>query len=372
MKILFIVFFLSLSQGIKLKSSSQLVQKLLFAQMNTILESANPLSQVYFMLDDLTEEIRKEQQDHDSQISQQNMQCGQELAYRQREVTLAKFHYSKADSENDNCESALSLTNIRIMGNSKDQAFVKQELGRARGTRGFEEQIFRNKTAGVKELLNIIDSSLASLEEASAEPKTLLELPEIAEKLLLTSAANDLVSHIAPTILSFVQIAENSKSDVPSELLAQKLHELRISSQESGNILNKLEAEASDNFEDLINRLTSELQRLEEESRLMQKNLGDIKNCVESQQNIMFQASDKDFRDSGILKTIQRLCQDWKDQHESQSKLRAEEMMLIESMREISGTRFGGEVKGLGEKSKMYEQEWENYKNELLELRESI
>ncbi|CAG9324765.1 unnamed protein product [Blepharisma stoltei] len=363
MKIVIILAISALLHGARITSHSDFASKLLFPQLDLSNKLPDYFIQVYKTLDDLTEEIQKEQLDHDRQIEQQGIQCAQEMAYRQKEISLAKFSYSRAESENDNCQSSLSLIKIKLSSNENDQNLIKKELGRARGTRVFTESYFKNKTSQNDELLSILEES----QEYYTSPVSFSELSELASHLLDFSAQNNAASQIAPTLTSLAQISADSNS-IPSEKVNQLLEVLKIGTQESRGILDKLNLESSEVFNDLISRLNSELQRLEQEEKFLQERVGELENCIESQQNIMFQASDKDFRDSGILRSVQRLCNDWKDQHGAQSKLREDEIGLIGSLKNIGEKRFDKKEQGAAEKAGDYEKDWEKYLNEISEL----
>lgn len=285
----------------------------------TSVSSQSDLESVYSSISALSESIRNEQKSHETSFHGQLLQCESEIKYREKELSDAKYAYSRAVVEHDMCMQGHEQSSSKYSHHQKFQQFITGNYKKTLGIRGLEQDFSMKKIQNYDLLLKAAGQvvSCSSVDE-------LVEISNSALKngdFQVASALAQVAKEPADTLLRVVQGIQVS---------------VRAARQERISIDNDIQM----NYEKIVNAMENVNKGYEDTFERLDEIIGSMEECMERQENMKFIASDMELRSQNLLRDIGILCKDWADQFQGLTANRKKEIDLLASLGLIAAKRF--------------------------------
>lgn len=328
------------------------------AEISAQMRTGGRADEIYRMLDKLEHEILAEQSEHDTLYYSQKEQCDEEAAFRGQEVADADFAMERASNEEASCSAAQAKSEANLAQNLDDQAFVAQQTEDAIETRKENRELYEKRSDDHDDLIEAIDESLALLSQLKSE-SSFVQISQKATALLIKSSRIRMTKHVAPFIAALAQLNQHSDQTAVKRVI-ELLVQLRDNTDASQADYDQQEADSIQRFNDLIDSLTSEKNRLEAEEPVIRQHIADMKACVSRQSDTYSEAYAKQDRNQSIKDSSASLCEGWINEYETETDTRNYELELIGELREMIYRRYGESGEGIEHReAKQYENNYE-------------
>eukprot|EP00359_Climacostomum_virens_P001959 CAMPEP_0204899152 /NCGR_PEP_ID=MMETSP1397-20131031/1686_1 /ASSEMBLY_ACC=CAM_ASM_000891 /TAXON_ID=49980 /ORGANISM="Climacostomum Climacostomum virens, Strain Stock W-24" /LENGTH=391 /DNA_ID=CAMNT_0052067069 /DNA_START=1734 /DNA_END=2909 /DNA_ORIENTATION=+ len=317
--------------------------------------------EIYKQLDKLEHEIVSEQAEHDTLYASQKEQCDDEAAFRAQEVADATFAIERATNESKNCGEAQATSEQNLERNLEDQRIVKEQTEDAHKTRKENRELYEKRTQDHDDLIEAIDESLELLSQLRSE-SSFVQISQKATSLLIKSSRIRMTKHVAPFIAALAQLNQHSDQDAVNKVV-ELLNRLRDNTDASQADYDQQEADSIQRYNDLIDSLTSEKERLEREEPVIRQHIGDMKACVARQDAVYSEAYAKQSRNQDIYDSSASLCEGWINEYNTETDTRNYELSLIAELREMIYRRYGESGEGIRHSEKKQYENKTVYQN---------
>jgi hypothetical protein len=346
------VALLALTQATLFKQASP---SSILAEISAQMRNGGRADEIYKMLDKLEREVLSEQAEHDVLYYSQKQQCDDEAAFRAQEVDDADFAIDRASNEREQCSAAQTKSEAGLEQNLVDQASVNEQIASAQETRKSDRALYKKRTQDHDDLVEAIDECLDLLRELKSEG-SFVQISQKATNLLIKSSRIRMTKHVAPFIAALAQLNQHSDQSAVTRVI-ELLNELRDNTEASQADYDQQEADSIQRYNDLIDSLTSEKNRLESEEPVLRTHIADMKQCVSRQNATYEEAYAKQTRNQGIFDDSASLCASWIAEYTSETDTRNYELELVADLRDMIYRRYGESHEG------MTWEEQQEYKN---------
>ena len=371
-RVVFLLAFGLVAQSAMIRSPKHLSSDFILAQVKSSLTAQGPLNEVYELLDKLESDIKNEQVSHDELRDKQTVQCAEESEFRKAEIEDANFAIQRATTEKENCESGLEKSSGLLEKNLEDRSSAESALQAQHDNRKRENELYVQRSQDHTELIAAIDRTVVIV-NSLLEPQStgaFIQLNRQLTNLLVVGTRSRQTKSVAPVITAMVQIALNKFSSQSSvQRVLDLLETLRANTQDSQSRYDEEERVSIENYNKMVSELTAEIQRLTSEEAVLRKHIEEMSTCVKTEGAVLEEAQAKLARNSELLQDSDNLCKAWEEQYTTESQNRAEELVVIADLREITKrrlTQIKGSAAERGDQDKFDEYnnkyEYEEYK----------
>lgn len=308
------------------------------AQVQASMRTGGSIDNIYKYLDDLEDQIRSEQSEHDTLYYKQVEDCDTEAEFRASEVSDAKFAIERADNELKECNAALGRSEILLDENQAEQIEAQTILEQIQAAREQEKALYDKRTQDHTDLIEAIDECLELMYELKTNKESLLQITNSMAKLLVKGSKANKTYMVAPIVTAFAQMKEVDQASV--DRVIELFNRLRANTIESQEDYDQKEADSIAAFTEQFNNLVAHIEDLKEDEKTLNKHIADMKSCVADQTAVLNEATAKEDRNSDLLNSSADLCDDFINEYKTETKSREDELHLIEEIRALVSKRL--------------------------------
>ena len=277
------------------------------------------LDRVYTSISSLSEDIRTEQQSHESNFQIQLLQCQSEIKYREKELSDAEYAFSRAVVEHDMCQQEYQYTSSKYSHHQQFEDFITSNLGKTLGIRGLLQSYSDKK-------LQAYDQLLSTASQVTSQ-KSVPELVQVS-----TAALKNEEFEVATQLVD--------ASEWTGEKLVRAIEGIQVSVQAARNERVSIVSSSQIHIQNIVEAMGKIKKGYADTYMRLQEYLGTMEECMQKQENLKFIASDMELRSKNLLRDIGTLCRGWADQFKELTQNRNKELELLASLNLIVAKRF--------------------------------
>jgi len=318
----------------------------LFAEIKAQIKAGGPLANIEGLLDQLEDQIRDEQSEHDAMLARNNASCMEEQEFRNNEIAEGQAGLRRASDHLAACTSSRDKAEVDLAQTIQDLADSRAALATATARREEGHALYVQRVADHRGALSVVNGAVNLLDDFVAEEASLVQLSAHTKMLLKSGVQIRKAAQYAPVIAMFAQMA-TSEVDMfldagAVERIRGMLQQLLSNIEDSLADYNEEESVAQENFLELKAKLEQSIRDLTENQQNLEDHLEEMEQCILEEELFVAKSNEKINRNTNLYNLSVKMCEAFREEHAAATASRNEEMELLGTVRKMVRRRLEG------------------------------
>jgi len=318
----------------------------LFAEIKAQIKAGGPLANIEGLLDQLEDQIRDEQQEHNEMLARNGASCIEEQTFRNNEIAEGQAGLRRASDHLAACTSSRDKAEVDLAQTIQDLADSRAALATATARREEGHALYVTRVADHRGALSVVQGAVNLLDDFVAEEASLVQLSAHTKQLLKSGVQIRKAAEYAPVIAMFAQMA-TSEVDMfldagAVERIRGMLQQLLANIEDSLADYNEEEAVAQENYNVLRAKLEQSIRDLTENQTNLEDHLEEMAQCILEEELLVAKSNEKINRNTNLLNLSVQMCAAFKEEYDAATASRNEELELLATVRRMVRRRLEG------------------------------